>query len=184
MAEISAPRAQPRRVHCQNSHRTCQQTHSLHRSVLMHLSSVTSRRHPSAPPAPAPLLPVHITMCHHAHRIQCRILRQTPCGCSASQISTAVFPVFVQSKITMFDRHLLRIDTQPGNFRNTFRQPLRIHDRYAIARATSPAQSADCARSHRLRIPPSRTSSVNPRPFDKRFAARDHRSHRRAQSLR
>src|SRR6266403_755775 len=148
MAEISAPHAQPRRVHCQNSQRTCQQTHSLHRSVLMHPSSVTSPRHPSAPPAPAPLPP------GPHHNASPRALNTEPYPAPRRHADAAhrkspppSFPFSCSQKSRCLTS--LSSDRSPGRESPRCLPPAtsHFHDRHAVAPATSPVQSTPLRRS-------------------------------------
>src|SRR6266852_5852873 len=78
-----------------------------------------------------------------------------------------------------------RINGQPVNFRNAFRQPLRICMIDMQARRRLLQRNQPRCRDHPgLPHPTAEHLPVNPRPFNKRFAARDHRSHPCAHSLR
>src|SRR6266850_518883 len=99
----------------QNSQRTCKQTHSLHlfcpHAPFLCDFATTSFSTTSARSTPARSTSQCVTTRTESSAVSCA---QTPCGCSASQISTAVFPVFVQSKITMFDRTFFGSMVSPG----------------------------------------------------------------------
>src|SRR6266404_1074595 len=124
-------------------------------------------------------------MRHHPHRIHCRILRPDAVRMQRIANLHRRLSRFRAVKDHNVRPHFLRIDTQPGNSRNAFRQPLRIFmiDMQSLRRLLQRNQSRRCDHSG-LPHPAAEHLPVNPRPFNKRFAARDHRTHRRAQSLR
>ena len=93
---------------------------------------------------------------------------QTPRLYSMSHHSTAVFPVFEQSKITIFVLHLRRIDHKTRNLRHTLRQPLRVFMIDMQSRRRLLQRNQPCRRDHaRLPHPAAEHLPIDARLLDK-----------------
>src|ERR1700731_2836476 len=128
--------------------------------------------------------PVHITVCNEPHRMQRRILRPHSIGMKRIAQLHGGFPGLRAIKNNDVRSNLLRIDRQPRDCGDAFRQPLGIflidvQPRWRLF------QCNQSRRGDHARLPHASAEHfpVDAPLFDERLRPRDHRSNRSAQSL-